>query len=133
MALLVPDVGEAEMLGRILNNTTPDDLVLRLYTNDLTPGESNVIGDYTEAAGNGYSAITLSGASWTITTTAGSTEGTYAQQDFVFIGGPVTVYGYHVTNNAGTILMYAERFIDGPYNIPVGGGTIKITPTIQLE
>jgi len=32
-----------------------------------------------------------------------------------------------------SILMWAEKFVDGPYIIPAGGGTIKITPRIIMN
>ena len=53
--------------------------------------------------------------------------------DVLRAGGPVSVYGYFVTNNAGTVLLWAERFTDGPYNLPSGGGSIKITPSIEAS
>ena len=128
MALLVPSVGEAEMLTRILNGT--DKLKIHLYTNNQTPAQTDVVTNYTEVATGGYAAIALS-STWTIGGTP--TEADYPTAvTFNFSSGPVTVYGYYVTNNSGTILMWAEKFSDGPYNIPNGGGSIQITPKIQL-
>jgi len=133
MALLVPYVGEVEMLNRILNHSTPDDVVIHLYTNNATPAPGDTVGSYTQSTGTGYAAITLTGANWTIATNAGTTSATYAQVTFTYTGPEPTVYGYYVTNNAGTVVMWAERFSDGPYAIPSGGGSVKITPKIQLQ
>lgn len=133
MALLVPNVGEVELLSRLLNKNAPDNVVLHLYTNNVTPDEADVVGTYTEATAAGYSAITLTGASWSVATVTGTTTASYAQQTFTFTAAEPAVYGYYVTNNAGTVLLWAERFTDGPYAIPSGGGTIKITPKIELE
>lgn len=127
MALLVPDVGEAALLERILAT----DVVLHLYVNDVTPAEADVVGDYTEATAAGYAAATLTGGSWTVSTTGGTTSGAYAQQDFV-ITEATTVYGYYVTDVAGTTLLWAERFGTTAV-LGSGGGTISITPSIELS
>lgn len=65
MTLLVSNSAELRMLGNIVNLTAPENLVLRLYTSNTTPAETDVAGTYTEATGNGYSSSTLTGASWT--------------------------------------------------------------------
>jgi hypothetical protein len=127
MALLFPDTGENLALEMIVNKTAAQDLVLKLYTSNTTPGESDTAGTYTEATGNGYSSITLTGASWGAAA-AGSIA--YAQQTFTFTGALGNVYGYFVTQASSGTLVYAERFTDGPYNIANNGDQIKITPTI---
>ena len=132
MSLLVPNVGEVELLSRLLNKSATGDVILRLFTNDKTPAETDVVGDYTEASATGYAAKTLTGSSWTVASDGGgTTEGSYAQQSFDFTAA-VTCYGYYVTNAAGAILLWAERFSDGPYTIPSGGGSVRVTPKIQL-
>lgn len=126
MALVVPDVGEVELLTRMLDS----DVVMHLYTNDVDPAESNTVSTFTEAGDASYSEATLTGGSWTIETESGVTSATYAQQDFVFEGA-ATVYGYYVTDVAGTTLLWAERFSSSA-SFGSGGGTISITPTIEL-
>jgi len=132
MALLVPDEGEVEILSRTLNKSATGDVVLRLYTNDETPDEDSVIGDFTDAAAAGYAPITLTGASWTIATVTNTTTASYAQQTFTFTGAE-TVYGYFITNSADDTLIYAERFTSAPFEIPSDGGEIRITPTIVAD
>jgi len=126
MALLVPDEGEAAMLELILAENTG----LRLYTNDKTPAEGDGTADYTEASEAGYSAATLTGGSWTVATDTGTTSGTYAQQDFEFTEA-ATVYGYFVTDSAGSTLLWAERFGTTAV-LGSGGGTISVNPSIEL-
>jgi len=128
MALLVPNVGEREMLARILNGS--DKSVLHLYKVDKVPAEADVASGYTEVNTGGYASISLT-AQWTIGT-SDPTEASYAQVSFDFTGA-ATVYGYYVTDAANSILLWAEKFNDGPYNIPSGGGSVKITPKIQLD
>ena len=128
MALLVPNVGETKMLDLILNNATQGDVKLHLYSDDITPAEADTVASYTLVTDP--AAKTLTGASWDTTTTAGTAS--YAQQTFTYTAAG-TAYGYIVTDNAGTTLLWAEKFTDGPYTIPSGGGTIKVTPQISLD
>jgi len=129
MAFLVPNEGEDFMLEKIVNYTdiASQDLILRLYENNETPGETDTVGTYTEVTDGSYAAKTLTGSSWVISDGAGS----YAQQAYT-IATTQVVYGYYITNFAGTILVLAERFAS-TINIGVGGGTVNLTPTVNLD
>ena len=129
MSLVVPDQGEGIALSYLVNKSSPSDLTLRLYTNNGTPGESDTESTYTEASGSGYSAINFTGASWTVTTGAPSNVA-YAQQEFTFTGALGNVYGYYVTRQSDSKLIWVERFSDGPYNITATGQKIRVTPVI---
>ena len=147
MALLAGNQGETLMLKRILGDqrsgdTTGDTLFLRLYDGDTTPTEGDTWLKYSESDGSGYAAIAVPGDStsgfpgWTYATGAGDTvSATFAQQTFTYSAGD-TLYGYYVTSRdaAGdTTVLWAELFTDGPYTIPGGGGTVKVTPKISLD
>jgi len=131
-ALLTPNEGEIEMLRRILNYRTPDNVVLRLFTNNTTPAEAHTIASYTELAKAGYTSKTLTGVNWTISTSGSTSAGTFAQITFT-LTGQCTCYGYYISCSGGAKALYAERFTDGPYAIPSGGGSIKITPRLELD
>ena len=134
MALVAPNVGVQEILRRALNYSATGNVVLRLYSSNTTPGETDTTATYTEATFTGYSAITLTGASWTVTN-ADPSVASYAEQTFTSSAGSQNqaIYGYYVTNAAGTVLMRAERFTDGPYTIVNNGDAIKVTPQITLD
>lgn len=133
MALLVPDVGEFEMLKAALGVVAMGaSETLKLYTNNVTPGEADTAGTYTGAAGFGYADKTLTSTNWSVSTAAGITEATYAQQTWVFTGALGNVYGYFVIRTDSGVLLWAERFSDGPYNIANNGDEIRLTPKIQL-
>ena len=109
-----------------------DNPVLHLFSNDVTPSDSTVIGDLTEVGGGtGYAAITLVSPSWTTTQSAGVTTAVYSEQTFAFTTD-ATSYGYYVTNETGQ-LMWLERFSGAPFDIPDGGGTISITSKLTLS
>jgi len=116
-----------------VGNTT-----LRLYTNDITPGNADVYATYTEAnTGWGYSSKTLTRGSWTITQGSGSTKTycTHLERTFTFAtysGSNDYIYGYYITFNDGANrLLLAERFASR--QLVSSGLTIKITPKIQLS
>ncbi len=134
MTLLVPDVGEVELLKRSLNYSATGDVKLRLYKNNVTPAEGDTVDTYTEGAATGYATKTLTGSSWNIATVVGVTTASYAEQTYTMTASTDSeYYGYYVTDSAGTILMWAELFTDGPYAMGNVGGTVKVTPRITLD
>lgn len=133
MALLVPNTGEVIALEALVNRTAPQNLVLRLYTNNITPGESDTAATYTEAAGFGYASITLTGSSWAAATPGAPSSISFAQQTWTFTGNLGNVFGYYLTQVTSGTLVYAERFSDGPYNIVNNGDQIKVTPVITAD
>lgn len=133
MTIRVPNGGELLMLGRIVNKIPQEDLVLCLYSNNITPSETDTISTYTELTGTyGYAAKTLTGANWT-TTSGDPCSADYAQQTWTFTGAQGNVYGYFVRGASTAALIYAERFSDGPYNVTTNGDMIKVTPKLTLQ
>lgn len=133
MPLLVQNNGEGDALQYFTNRAAPENLVLRLYTNNVTPAEADTAASYTEAVGFGYAAVTLAGASWDAPSEGAPSSIAYAQQTFNFSGALGNVYGYFLTRASSGRVALAERFTDGPYNIVNPGDAIKITPTITAD
>lgn len=135
MALVVPNDSEAIMLRYITNNDAPENLVIRLYSNNFTPIETSVVGNFTEVTGGGYTEMSLIPASWTIITgnpsQAEHTEITWTFTGATGAGG--NVFGYYVVRAVGGELMWAERFSNGPFEITVNGDEIKVVPRLTLE
>lgn len=134
MPLVVCNNGEVVALSYLVNKVTVTrDLVYRLFATNVTPAETDVVGTYTEAAGGGYAAKTLTGASWTVTGGAPTTA-SYAQQDYTFTGALTTngtVYGYYVTRVTDGDLILAEAFTSfTPTN---NGDKILLTPQITAD
>ena len=131
MALVVVNNGESIALQLLTNKlATPENLILRLYSNNITPGETDTAATYTEATGNGYAAITLTGATWTV---SGTTQIAYPEQTFTFTGALGNVYGYYMTRATSADLIYAERFTGAPFSINNNGDQIKVTPVITAD
>jgi hypothetical protein len=134
MPLVVVDGGESLALQYLVNKAAPQNLVLCLFKSNTTPAETDVIGTYTEADFPGYSNITLTGASWTVSGTAPTAIG-YAQQTFTCTGGGASqsIYGYFYKRLTGGELVIAERFSDAPYPMLNNGDQTKITPNITAD
>jgi hypothetical protein len=131
MSLVCPDSAEILMLQYIVNMTSPDNRLLKLFKNNVTPGESTVIGTLTEATQAGYAPVTLVGSSWTTTQSSGVTTAVYSERTFTFTTG-ATIYGYYITTMTNALL-WVERFSGAPFTLPDGGGEIAISPRLTLE
>lgn len=134
MALLVTNSGESITLGYLVNKTgSTENLVYRLFTNNITPSETDTTATYTEAAGGGYTALTTTGATWTITL-GNPTSATYPQLSYNFTGplnASASVYGYFVTRASSGDLVLAETF--SSFTPTTNGDSIKLTPQITAE
>jgi hypothetical protein len=137
VALLVPDVGEVELLKRLLySNAGSENGTLKLYKTNVTPAESDTASSYTEADFTGYSSKTLtstqSGSTWGVpSTSTGTTSSTYGT---VLTWSPTssqTVYGYYVVGATSTVLWWAELFASSK-NLS-NGDTLNLTARIQLD
>lgn len=133
MTILVPNTGEIIALSLLVNKTSPENLVYRLFATNVTPAETDTAASYTEASGGGYAAITMTGASWTVTGGAPSTAA-YAQQTYTFTGPlttNATIYGYYVTQATSGTLVLAETFTN--FTPAANGDNIKLTPQITAD
>lgn len=133
MGLIVPNAQELEVLQNRLNTA----LTLRLYSNNLTPIGTTLAAAFTEVTGGGYVNKPLTFANWTIVE-GNPTQATYnATQEWTFTGvtgGPGTIYGYYVTRDSDSKLMWSERFPAGslPFS-PIAGSLVKILPKYAAE
>lgn len=142
MTIVVSNEGEKVLLEAMVGKVAAGALKLKLFTNNVTPGQTDTTATYTEmGAVQGYAAKSLATASWNAGV-AGAGTGTslsnkasigYPQQTFTAdgTGGAQTVYGYFITDNAGTTLICAEKF-SSPQTYSTAGDTIKITPNLTL-
>ncbi len=133
MSIIVPNVGELKLaMWAIKDTTTPENLVLKIYSNDYTPVATSIASNFTEATFTGYSSKTLTRSSWSdaITDAAGKASMSYAEQSWS-VSSSQTVYGYYVVGATSGVLIWAERF-DGPRPLN-NGDTIRIVPKITCR
>lgn len=135
MALVVPDVGEVELLKRVLySNAAAEDWTLKLFKTNVTPAESDTASSYTVADFTGYSNKTLtssqSGSTWAVpTTSSGTTSSTYQTAQSWSPSSSQTVYGYYIVGATSTVLLIAEAFASSK-NLS-SGDTLTLTPALQ--
>lgn len=132
MALNVPHTGENIALEALVNKTAPQNLVLKLYQNNIDPSDTDTAGTYTEATFGGYSAATLTGSSWGAASAGTITYG--SQQTFTCNGStPNSIYGYFVVQATSGTLVYSEKASGAPLSVTNNGDAVKITPTISAD
>lgn len=135
MAGLVPNVGEAQIAKAILNvDSGPENLVLRLFKNDLTPTSTMTLSEYTEATFTGYSSVTLSSASWT--TASSSYAYALYSSGVPFVCSATTdedIYGFYLTGAQSSELYWSVRFTLAPYSMVYVGDTINPQPKITIS
>ncbi len=125
MSLVIPDVGEVDMLNQMINGVTR---TLQLITDSNVPAETDTNITHTQATFTGYAAASLAGASWgAASTVAGITSKSYAAQVFSITAGSQTITGYQVLN--GTVLDWVEAFAV-PRTISGPSDTLTLTPKI---
>jgi hypothetical protein len=134
MTVVVPNVGEDLVLQLLFNKIAAGDPVIRLFSNNITPAETDIRATYIEATFVGYGAITSVNTDWTIVqgnpTIATSIE-------YSFLKGPPppteTIFGYYVTRSGAGELLWAERFTNGPYVVEKGGDEIRVVARFTGE
>ncbi len=124
---VVPNAAEVVIANFATNKATPTNLNLRLFSSNTTPAETDTAGTYTELAATGYASISAPGSDWTVTG-GNPTNAVCVQKTFTMTAAG-TVYGYYATWATSGTIAFAERFSDGPYTLPSGGGSVAVTVT----
>lgn len=131
MALVVPNESEIRLLEYMLNVTPSTNQVLHLFRNDVTPSDTTTIGDLAEVTAAGYAALTLTPTEWTITTDGdGAAYAQQPSQEFT-LSAADTIYGYYITNTAGSILLWLQRAEFAPASFGTSGGVFTIKPIFK--
>lgn len=132
MALNVPHTGENIALEALLNKTAPQNQILKLFQNNITPSDTDTAATYTEATFTGYAGLALTGATWGAA--AGGIITYSAQQTFTSTGVVSnSIYGYYVVQTTSGILMWSERDASAPFVVSNVGDAVKLTPTISAN
>lgn len=115
MSLVVPDLGEIELLRALLITGSPpvNFGTLRLFKNDWTPNKVSVLADVVECDFAGYAYKFLERAKWQGPNGIGGTAVSFYDtglQQFTCSSGSQIVYGYYVLMTGISQLIWAERF-----------------------
>lgn len=120
MAGVWNDGSLAAALDAILANADFATAKLRLFKNNFTPSNTSVIASFTEADFAGYAPIDLSawGAAALFAHVA---QAQNIATSFVITAGTQNIYGWYVTNAAGTKLLLSQRDPNAPVLLDGGG------------
>jgi hypothetical protein len=135
MALVTPNVGEVELLDKMLKDALSSDenYILKLYNNDYTPVSGSTAANFTAATFTNYAHKTLTRTGWgAASTVSNKASSTYsAQQSWTCGATGDTVYGYWVIGATSTVSLWAERF--GTPRTLANGDILNLTPKFTLN
>jgi len=134
---VVPNEGEAQILSILLGTGTPENLTLKLFSNNHKPAESDTASTFTEVIATGYAAKTLiRGSGWTIATVSGITAATYATQTFT-VTTATDCYGFYIVGaTSGKIYLAQNLEWTDDTQLPIAYrliGSLGVPPVIPLE
>jgi len=110
-----------------------DGCKLKLFQNDFHPSAFSVAADFTIADYTGYGDKTIAAADWNPIIQPDGSAGIVGPGEFFDATGtatPNTIYGYYVTDSAGTSVLWAERF-DAPVGITGPGTGFTMVPQLN--
>lgn len=135
MALVVPLNGELELLNKLLegaNNT--EAFILKLFSNNVTPDSTFVVGSLVEATFTNYVAMTLARGSWNnAVNVSGVAQSSYAANPQTWTCGATgqTIYGYWIQGATSGTCLWAERFAVS--RVLANGDVLNLTPQFTLQ
>ena len=136
MALLVPNVGEIELLDRLLkggSSVHDGSYTLHLFKNSYVPQDGSTLSNFTEADFDGYADKALAQSSWASVSlnTNDKAESSYSQQSWTCGATGNTIYGYYITGNTSGEILWAEKF--GSSKALTNGDILNLIPVITLS
>lgn len=137
MAWNAPDVGEIELLKRVLYaNPATENLTLKLYKNSVVYAETDTASTYTVADFTGYSDKTLtstqSGSTWGApTTSSGVTSSTYGTSFVWTAGSGQSIFGQYIVGATSGILLLVDPFAGA--KTLASGDTMTTATKISLD
>lgn len=127
--------GELELLDKLLKDALSKDekYLLRLFQNDMTPGDADTTANYIEASFTDYNMRTLARETWNAAATSGTkAESSYGTAPESWTCGATgnTIYGYWVEGGTTGKALWAERF--ATQRVLASGDVLNITPKFTL-
>lgn len=129
--VVFPNSAAVGILYDIVGLTAPGTLTLRLFVNNVVPTSATAPGSLIEMSGRGYAAIDLDPDLW-FSVAGRGVAAFYPEQTWTLAAGStVTVYGYYVTNAAGS-LRWVRRF-EQPVVVPTSESTLPVSLVLELS
>ena len=132
MTITFTDLGETNMLSTMVGKHKPENLIIRLFVNDIVPKPNRQQDQFTEATPLTYRYALISPDMWEIKKIKVNNKEELclsAIAKWEFSGWSDHIYGYYAEGETSGIVKFYSRF-EEPYNIGVEGGSI--TNVLQL-
>lgn len=120
MAGVLLDGGLNAILNAAFSSSLPQFATgrLRLYKNNVTPSNANVLADFTEATFAGYASQVYTAANWPTAAAVAHVSTTSASvKTFTITSGTQDIYGWYFTDSGGTVLLAAQRDPNAPVTL----------------
>jgi len=137
MALVVPNLGELELLDKMLKDalSVDEDYILKLFHTNVTPDENSAASSFVEATFTNYAAQTLTRTLWNTAVTNGSNkaESSYGSSALSWTCGATgdTIYGYWVIGATSSTCLWAEAFATA--RVLASSDVLNLTPKFTLN
>ena len=115
----------------MLKSIVEDRLTICLYSNAYTPDKDSSTDSFVEVEGGGYSKKLLESSNWKIIKEE-KVRIEHPEVTWKFQTTVGQVYGYYV-KDINNQLVWAERFVNGPYDIDTFGDSIAVTPSLTIR
>lgn len=130
MVAIWANFGERWALARGLESWTG--FQMHLFQNNLDPDDDTVLADFTQASFSGYTPVTISFPLNGTITVAGEARLQASPANFqcaptIVVGN--SIYGYYITQESGTQLIYSERFSAAPFLMDSPGAVLTVVTT----
>jgi hypothetical protein len=125
--------GSEYCLNGIRDKLIADTVTLRLFKNNYTPTQLDVLADYVECDFGGYAPVVFN--DWAALVILGTFASISAPtKTFTASGSSAnSVYGYYVTDVTGLILLWAQRDDLAPVAIANLGDQYFVTPVLTTR
>ena len=111
-----------------------DDVLVRLFTNNIEPTPASVLADFTQATFTGYAASAAVSWDAVFTDLLGNAVVRGDTETFVATGTPTpeTIYGYYLTKSGGGGALVGSQRFTTPVNITLGGDGLTVVPEMVI-
>ena len=125
---VVTEEGEVWHLKQVYGGAPREDLVVRLFGNNIDPDRKHTAASFMEVSGYGYAPRMIVPADFSITTEGAKSE----PVEWTFTGPLGWVYGYVVTGKDSGMSVWAHRLKE-PRHVRVKGDSLTITPAVRIR
>lgn len=132
MTYILPHEGRRSLL-RATFSSEPENITLKLYSNDYDPALNSTSGDFIEVVGGGYLSQGLLRSKWEAPATVIDDSTIIYSEPVTFtFSNTVRIVGYYVVGATSGELWWAERLYAGEGRLLLSGDQLRLIPKFEL-